>query len=50
MENLLEELFVMTYYIQGMTYENIENMNSLERKWFIKRLYKQKKAEIPPKK
>jgi hypothetical protein len=38
-------MFLLTYYMKGWGYEEIMDMATEERKWYMRRLYKQLKAE-----
>ena len=44
-ETLREEIFALTYCMKGITYDNIESMSSIDRNWYLNRLYKQLKKE-----
>jgi hypothetical protein len=38
-------MFILTYCMKGMTCGDVENMLSVDRKWYLERLYKQLKKE-----
>lgn len=40
-----EEVFALTYCMEGMTYGDVERMLSVDREWYIKRLHQQLKKE-----
>jgi len=42
---LLEEAFVLTYRIPGLTVADVEAMSVADREWWLKRLNKQIKTE-----
>jgi hypothetical protein len=42
---LREEAFSLMYCVKGMTYGDIENMLTIDREWYIRRLHKQLKHE-----
>jgi len=45
LETLSEEAFQLVYHIPGLTLDNVSVMQGRERKWWLKRLYKQKEDE-----
>lgn len=40
-----EEIFALTYCMEGMTYGDILGMPTVERVWYLNRLHKQLKKE-----
>jgi hypothetical protein len=42
---LREEVFALTYCMEGMTYGDVERMMTVDREWYLKRLHKQLKKE-----
>jgi len=42
---LREEVFALTYCMEGMTYGDVERMLSVDREWYLRRLHKQLKKE-----
>jgi len=38
-------MFLLTYYMKGWSYDEIMEMPTEERKWYMKRLYQQLKME-----
>jgi hypothetical protein len=44
-ENLREQIFVLTYAMRGVNYDNALEMEPDERVWFLNRLHSQKRRE-----
>lgn len=45
LKDLREEAFALMYCMKGMTYGDIERMPSVDREWYLARLYRQLKKE-----
>lgn len=45
-EEILEDLFALTYHIPGMTPEYVENMTGSERLWWLQKMAQQKRDEV----
>lgn len=45
LDELREEVFALTYCMKGMAYGAVEEMLSVDRVWYLKRLYDQLKQE-----
>lgn len=45
LDDLLEQVFTLTYCMKGMDYSSIMEMEFVEREWYLKRLSKQLKDE-----
>jgi hypothetical protein len=43
---LWEDAFILLYKVPGMTYDALEGMEKVERRWWRERLIEQLKAEI----
>lgn len=39
-------MFFLTYATNGMSYGDVESMETKDRWWYLKRLYQQKEAEL----
>lgn len=40
-----EQIFVLTYVMKGLHYDNIMELEPREREWYLNRLYQQKQRE-----
>lgn len=44
-DDLREEMFALTYCMEGMVYGHVEKMLTKDRVWYLRRLYRQLKRE-----
>lgn len=49
LEGLFEQYFALTYGIPGCNWQTVDEMDTKERTWMLKRLRKQKERENPKK-
>lgn len=44
-ESLWEEMFLITYHGNGISFSEVQGMHTQQRKWYLDRIARQKKVE-----